>query len=106
MPAATRAFLEQVLRPGLAFKAERAGFGPLGMLDGKTARIVVTMGMPAAVHRWWFRTHGLRMLERNVLGLCGIGPIRESLFGMVEAVAPAKRARRLAAREALGRAGR
>jgi len=27
----------------------------------------------------------LKSLERNILGFCGIGPIKESLIGMVEA---------------------
>jgi hypothetical protein len=37
------------------------------------------MGMPAFVYRWGFRAHSLKSRERNILGCCGIGPIKESL---------------------------
>jgi putative NADPH-quinone reductase len=77
-----------------------------GLLVGKSARIVVTMGMPAFVYRWYFLAHSLRSLERNILRFCGIGPIRETLFGMVEGVSPAKRAAWLEKMRAFGRAGR
>ncbi len=60
-------------------------------LTGKSARIAVTMGVPAFFYRWYFGTHGLKGLERNILGFVGIGPIRESLFGMIEGASDAKR---------------
>jgi putative NADPH-quinone reductase len=84
MPALLKGFLEQVLRPGFAFA--RSG-GPTGLklLSGKTARIVVTMGMPGFFYRWYFRAHTLKSLERNILKFCGISPVRASLVGMVEA---------------------
>jgi hypothetical protein len=63
------------------------------------------MGMPAFVYRWYFGAHGLRSLERNILGFSGIGPIRESLVGMVEGAA-ARRARWLERLRALGGAAR
>ncbi len=44
-------------------------------------RIVVTMGMPALVHRWFFSAHGQRYLERNILALPGIGPTRSTRIG-------------------------
>ena len=46
--------------------------------------MVVTMGMPAFVYRWYFRAHSLKALERNILGFIGFGPIRETLVGSVE----------------------
>jgi len=58
MPALLKGFLEQVLRPGFAIKVEPNGaWGKL--LTGKSARIVVTMGMPAFVYRWYFGAHSL-----------------------------------------------
>lgn len=95
MPALVKAFLEQVFRPGVAFRYRADGF-PQRLLDGRSARIVVTMGMPVLAYRWWFRAHGLRGLERSVLRLAGIRPIRESLYGRVEVVGDATRAAWLA----------
>lgn len=86
MPALLKGFLEQVFRPGFGFAAVEAEKGmPEKKLSGKTAHIIVTMGMPAFFYRWYFRAHGLKSLERNILGFCGIKTIRESLIGQVEA---------------------
>lgn len=64
------------------------------------------MSMPALFYRWYFRAHSLKSLERNILGFCGIGPITESLIGMIESPDNANRERWLAKMRALGRAGR
>lgn len=100
MPALLKGFLEQVLRPGFAF--ERGGGWPGGRLKGKSARVVVTMGMPAFVYRWYFRAHSLRSLERSILGFVGIRPVRSTLVGMVEGLGDAKRARWLERMRRLG----
>lgn len=34
------------------------------LLTGKTARIVVTMGMPVFFYRWYFSAHGLTCASR------------------------------------------
>ncbi|CAM3681382.1 NAD(P)H-dependent oxidoreductase [Roseateles saccharophilus] len=84
MPALLKAFLEQIARRGFAFEPEPGN--PLGrkLLTGRSARVVVTMGMPAMVYRWYFRAHSVKALERNILGFVGIGPINELLIGGVE----------------------
>ncbi|AMO24766.1 NAD(P)H-dependent oxidoreductase [Ramlibacter solisilvae] len=84
MPALVKAFLEQVARPGFAFHYKDGGspFSAKG-LKGRTARVVVTMGMPALVYRWYFRAHSVKLLERNILGFVGIAPVNETLIGMV-----------------------
>jgi len=86
MPALLKGFLEQIAREGFAF-AKEAG-NPMGhkLLKGRSARLVVTMGMPAPVYRYYFRAHSIKALERNILGFVGIAPIEETLIGMVEAM--------------------
>ncbi|TCV90567.1 NAD(P)H-dependent oxidoreductase [Sulfurirhabdus autotrophica] len=83
MPAFLKGFLEQVARPGFAFSGE--GKNPLAHkgLSGRSARVVVTMGMPATLYRWFYRAHSIRSLERNILGFVGISPVNETLIGMV-----------------------
>jgi putative NADPH-quinone reductase len=105
MPALLKAFIEQVARPGFAF--DPRGGGPLGQkaLAGRSARVVVTMGMPALVYRHFYRAHSVRSLERNILGFIGIGPIDETLIGSVEATDPTGRERALQRLRALGAAG-
>jgi len=83
MPALLKAFLEQVLRPGFAFDYLPKGKVEMH-LKGRSARVVVTMGMPALAYRWFFMAHSLRSLTRNVLKFAGIKPVRWSLYGLVE----------------------
>jgi len=84
MPALLKAFLEQVARPDFAFHNHESGspFSAKG-LKGRSARVVVTMGMPALAYRWYFRAHSVKSLERNILGFVGIAPVHETLIGMV-----------------------
>jgi putative NADPH-quinone reductase len=83
MPALMKGFLEQVFRPGFALIYEGHRFPQKG-LAGKSARVVVTMGLPAFWYRFFFRAHGVRGLERSILGFCGVKPVRETLIGLVE----------------------
>ncbi len=102
MPALLKAFLEQVARPGFAFaKTPRGGWKPA--LGGKSARVIVTMGMPAPVYRWYFRAHSLKSFARNVLHFTGIRPVRSTLIGSVESLDETDRAAWLSKLGALGR---
>ena len=105
MPALVKAFLEQVFRYDFAF--EPRGDGRYEKkLKGRSARVVITMGMPALVYRFYFGAHSLRSLERNILKFSGIGPVRESLFGMVEQADARRRAKWSEKMRAFGAAGR
>lgn len=84
VPASLKAFLEQVLRPGFAFQRDEQGRVGKPRLKGRSARVVVTMGMPGLFYRWFYRAHSLKSLQRNVLKFCGLRPVRSTLVGMVE----------------------
>ncbi|MGD9000120.1 MAG: NAD(P)H-dependent oxidoreductase [Granulosicoccaceae bacterium] len=103
MPALLKGFIEQVFRHGFAMEAGKGGKFWKKLLKGKSARIVITMGMPAFLYRWVFRAHSLKSLEKNVLKFCGIKPVRESLIGNVEGSAK-YRERWLKKMEELGKA--
>jgi len=102
VPAYLKAFLEQVARPGFAFTPGSRSLTPLA-LKGKSAHVIVTMGMPGLVYRWFFFKHSLTSLKRNVLEFAGIRPVRETLIGNVEATDHAKWLERM---RAFGRAAR
>ena len=105
LPARMKAFLEQVLRPGFAFGADaREGIGERH-LKGKSARVIITMGMPGPVYRWFFAAHGYRNFKRNILQFCGIRPVRRCFVGGVAGPNDAGRRRWLARVEAIGRKG-
>lgn len=104
MPALLKGFLEQVMRPGVAF-AYLANGSTRMLMQGRSARVVVTMGMPALAYRVWFLAHGVRGLTRNILRFVGYGPVRETFFGMAANVSPAKSAKWLRRMRDLGAKG-
>jgi putative NADPH-quinone reductase len=55
---------------------------PKRLLAGRSARLVVTMGMPVLFYRWYFGAYGIRSFERSMLRFAGIKPICESLYGL------------------------
>ncbi len=81
MPALLKGFLEHIFRPGFAMEYKKAGF-PKRLLAGRSARIVVTMGMPVLLYRWYFGAYGVRGFERSMLSFAGIRPIHENLYGL------------------------
>ena len=83
MPARLKALFELTFRPGFAFGQRERIIG-LGRLKGRTARVIVTCGMPAAIYRWFYCAHSLRSLKRNILVFVGIGPVRDTVIGNVE----------------------
>lgn len=101
-PALLKAFFEQLFRPGFAYD-DKAGGMPKKLLKGRSVRIVITMGMPALAYRWFFFAHSLRSLKRGVLKFCGLGPIRDTMFGMVEGVSDKKRKKWLDKMTIMGR---
>jgi putative NADPH-quinone reductase len=92
MPALMKGFFEQCLRPGFAFGAARGRGLPQQKLKGRSARVVVTMGMPSFFYKWFYRAHSLKSFERNILHFCGIRPVRATVIGMVESKPARERA--------------
>lgn len=103
MPAILKGFLERILQPDL-IEGHRAGKF-VRLLEGKSARVIMTMGMPGLVYRWWYGAHALQALKRNILEFMGVSPVKSTLFGMIEAVSAEKRQDWLSEVEALGRDG-
>lgn len=94
MPALLKAFLEQVSRGGLVAEANRRGWTP--KFKGKSARLIVTMGMPGPIYRLMFGAHGVEALKRSILNFAGVSPVRETFFGSIGDAPRAKQELRLA----------
>lgn len=92
LPALTKGFLEQLLRPGLAFLPGEDALAQ-ALLTGRSARLVVTMGMPAWAYRCYYFAYGVRCIDHGMLGFAGMAPVRHTYFGRVDA-APAKQRQR------------
>lgn len=89
-PALLRALFEQAFRYGFVLtnpedkSSNRA-------LKGKTAHVIVTMGMPAFVYRWNYGAYGVRWFENSMLRFAGVRPVRRTLIGTVEDMSDRRR---------------
>lgn len=101
MPAILKGFLERVLQPDLIEMAKAGKFTKV--LKGKSARIIVTMGMPGFVYRWWYGAHALKLLKRNILNFMGVSPVSTTIHGNIEGVGPAAREQWIEDARAIGR---
>ena len=90
VPAMLKGFLEQVARPEFAFRYTAKGF-PEKLLKGRSARVVVSMGMPAFFYSFIYRAHSVKSLKRNILSFAGFSPVRHSIIGTVEGSAAHRR---------------
>jgi putative NADPH-quinone reductase len=105
MPALMKAFFEQLSRAEfLLAPGGRLGW-PKRMLAGRSARVVVTMGMPAPAYRLFFGAHGVRGFESSVLGMAGFRPVRETLIGGAAGLNQTNAGSWLEKMRALGRKG-
>lgn len=103
MPALLKAFLEQTLRPEFAFRYG-SGMMPDKLLKGRSARLIVTMGMPGPIYELFYGAHSVKSFERNILKFVGIAPVKRTIIGAVESGDPHRR-RWLKKVEVLGAAG-
>ena len=90
MPALLKGFFERTFQRGFAYEEAKNPFG-VGLLKGKSARVIITMGMPGWFFRWFYCAHSAKALKRNLLHFCEIKPVRFTYLGMVEAVSENER---------------
>lgn len=105
LPAILKGFLERILQPDL-IRLRNANDNNWKILAGKSARVIMTMGMPGLIYRFWFGAHALRMLKRNILYFMGVRPVRSTIHGMIEMVSDEKRLQWLKETEAMGHEAR
>lgn len=101
MPAILKGFFERILQPDIFEPAREGRF--VQVFAGKSARLIVTMGMPGFVYRWWFGPHAVRILKQNILGFMGVSPIRTTVHGSVESAGAERRRTWLSEAEDMGR---
>lgn len=82
-PAHLKGLLDRLLLPGFAFKYRRESPWWDRLLTGRSADLIITMDTPP-----WFLwlTYGDAVIvrwKRQILGFCGISPIRVYRLGMV-----------------------
>jgi len=102
MPAKLKAFLEQVARHEFLITQDPKGGWPTQKMKGKSARVIVTMGMPAAAYQLAFKKSGVKSMEQGILTLSGFKPVRDTLIGSVGAADENQRMKWLATVRMLG----
>ena len=106
MPAMLKAFLEQVARPGTFVTVDGGKLGHSRLLEGCSARVVISTGMAAPAYRWLSGAHSLKLMRRDILGMAGVAPVRATVVGRATTMDVAQVARWRARLQRLGaRAG-
>jgi len=102
MPAILKGFIERVLQPDLLRMHASGGKASWKVFKGKSARVIMTMGMPGWFYRLYYGAHALKLVKRNILHFIGVTPVRSTIYGMIEAAGDDKRKEWLREVEALG----
>ena len=83
MPSLLKGFIERIFQPDLIARQDTETAMDWHIFANKSARIVMTMGMPISIYRWWYCGHALKLLTRNVLHFIGVKPVWHTLYGMI-----------------------
>lgn len=102
IPALLKGFCERAFTPDFAYRVNATTPMEAGLLKGRSARIIQTMGMPGPMYGMLFGAHGGRAFK-SMLGFGGLAPVRCAFLGMIEA-GDETRQRHLKRVRALGRA--
>lgn len=102
MPAILKGFIERILQPDLIKRQGTENAMNWRIFEKKSARIVMTMGMPVTIYRFWYGAHAIKLLKRNILNFIGIAPVRETLLGMMADSSHEQRDRWLKQIQAMG----
>ncbi|MCW3463903.1 NAD(P)H-dependent oxidoreductase [Chitinophaga nivalis] len=101
MPALLKGFLDRLFLPGMAFKLKNK-HTIIGLLAGKTARIISTMDYPAWYYKWFIRQTGTRVVKKMILSYCGIKTTGVTYISPIMDSTPAFREKNITMVEKMG----
>lgn len=81
MPAILKGFIDRVFAKGFAYSYQ--GTTPVAHLTGKTAWIITTHDTPKLIAKLFVQDYG-RILKNQVLGMCGIKPVKHTQINHVK----------------------
>ena len=88
VPALMKGFLDRVLLPGYAFKYRENSPFHDPFLMGKTARQLVTLGMPNWYYWLRYGAPSHRSVGQVTLNFCGIRPVKTTVFSPLRTAKP------------------
>lgn len=106
LPAKLKGLIDRTFLPGFAFKYQSGKLIPEKLLNGKTARIVMTMDTPPWYYRFLQGAPALKQLKTTTLEFCGFHNVRSNMLGPVINSSQAQRTQWLAMVTQLGNGGK
>ncbi|WP_106850242.1 NAD(P)H-dependent oxidoreductase [Blastococcus sp. Marseille-P5729] len=91
VPALLKGFLDRALLPKEDYRYTAHGL-PVGLLKGRSARILITADTPVALQRLMPDTR-LASLTKGTIAFCGFKPVTVDRFAAVNKSTPEKRAK-------------
>lgn len=75
-PALLKGFIDRLFLPGITFKTRENSLFWDKLLQGKSARLIVTMDTPKWYYSLIYRSPGHNAMKKGTLGFCGVKPVR------------------------------
>lgn len=92
MPALLKGFIDRTFLPGFAFRYREDSPMPARLLDGRSARVVITMDAPVWYYRIANRGAAETVMKKCVLQFSGVKSVAVTRFGAVRESTEARRA--------------
>lgn len=83
LPAKCKGLLDRTLLPGFAFKYEKNQLAPTKLLQGKTARIILTMDTPPWYYKLFQGAPAIKQLKIATLTFVGFTRIKTTMIGPI-----------------------
>ena len=102
-PALLKGFIDRTFLPGFAFKYRENSMLWDKLLNGKTARLIVTMDSPKWYYRLFTKSPGHHSMKKGILGFCGVKVIGITSFSPMRTSTESIRSKWVAEVEELAR---
>ena len=89
-PAKLKGLFDRAFLPGIAFAYEGDGHFPKKLLEGRTARVLITADTPPWYLRFGYRNGWLNVLRRQILDFVGLKVTQMKVVGTIRDATPAR----------------
>lgn len=76
LPALMKGFIDRTFLPGITFEFIEGKAAPIGLLKGKTSRIIITTDTPKWYDYIVMKRPVIKQFKKGTLEYCGIGPVK------------------------------
>ncbi len=83
-PALLKGFIDRVFLPKFAFEYQEKSPFPKKLLNGKSARLIVTTDTPSWFYSLVIGKPGHNSMKKSILNFCGIKPVKITAVGPIK----------------------